>query len=90
MEASNLYAVATGIELGIFDIFKKKGPLSIDQLALEIKAKSRGVSALIDHLCQADYLYSLGDGRYTNSQTSLHHLTFLLLLPDVNSFIKVQ
>jgi 2-polyprenyl-3-methyl-5-hydroxy-6-metoxy-1,4-benzoquinol methylase len=74
-EGANLYAVAAAIELGIFDALKQNGPLSIDELAIKIESSPRGVHALVDHLCQADYLYSLGDGRYTNSQTSLHHLT---------------
>ena len=73
-EAQSLFAITAAVELGVFDALVDK-PLTILELAERIKASPRGVDALVNSLCQSDYLYSNGDGTYTNSATSLYHLT---------------
>lgn len=74
-EWGTLPNIVASIDLGLFDLLKEEGPLSTEVIALKLGVPKRGIEALVDTLCASDYLYSMGDGTYDNSPTSLHHLT---------------
>lgn len=70
-----MFQLSAAIDLGLFDTLKLKGPLSAEQLADELRVPLHSIRALVDALCESDYLVVDGFGRYLNSATSLHHLT---------------